>query len=166
MDKRLTTLGVLALLPLAAACGTRAAGDGSARTETAPVTGVHRTADGRAQEREAPLRGTKWTVTALGDNNVSRPLPKGANAYFVLGEDGTLDGLLGCNHASAQATVGDGHITLGRARTTRMMCQDSLMRIEKTLLGLFDGKVAYMLDHDGIALTSANGTVVSAVADE
>ncbi|MET8136469.1 META domain-containing protein [Streptomyces sp. NPDC005251] len=118
------------------------------------------------KEKDAPLRGTKWTVTALGDNNVSQPLPKGANAYFVLRADGTFDGRLGCNHASAQATVGDGHITLGPARTTRMMCQDSLMRTEKTLLGLFDGKVAYALDHRGIALTSANGTVVSAVADE
>lgn len=47
-----------------------------------------------------------------------------------------------------------------------MMCQDSLMRTEKTLLELFDGKVAYALDHLGIALTSKNGTVVSAVADE
>jgi hypothetical protein len=40
------------------------------------------------------------------------------------------------------------------------------MRTEKTLLGLFDGKVAYALDHRGIALTSKNGTVVSAVADK
>jgi heat shock protein HslJ len=263
MDKQRMTLGVLTLLPLAAACGAQTAGSGSARTETAPVTGVHWTVDvltvdgktarapsgtylkiaddgrvsgnlgcngfgskatftgdrvefggmwttdmacekgpmsferslgrtfadkgaftakadgdrltlttdggdriGLTKEKDAPVRGTKWTVTALGDNNFSQPLPKGANAYFVLRADGTLDGRLGCNHASAQATVGDGHITLGPARTTRMMCQDSLMRTEKTLLGLFDSKVTYALDHRGIALTSANGTVVSAVADE
>ncbi|MFJ6832809.1 META domain-containing protein [Streptomyces sp. NPDC091209] len=263
MDKQRMTLGVLTLLPLAAACGTQTAGSGSARTETAPVTGVHwtvdrLTVDGKAvrapsgaylkiaddgrvsgnlgcngfgskvtvkgdrvtfggmwttdmacgngpmsferslgrtfadkggftaradgdrltltagsgdrisltEEKDAPLRGTKWTVTALGDNNVSQPLPKGANAYFVLRADGTFDGRLGCNHASARATVGDGHITLGPARTTRMMCQDSLMRTEKTLLGLFDSKVTYTLDHRGIALTSENGTVVSAVAAE
>ncbi|MET9411618.1 META domain-containing protein [Streptomyces sp. NPDC002935] len=263
MDKQRTTLSVLTLLPLAVACGTQSAGSGSARTDSAPVTGVHWTVDsltvdgktaqapsgaylrigedGRVsgnlgcngfgskatldgdrvefgeiqttdmgcekgpmsferslsrtvaggsafttkadgdkltltadngdrisltKEQDAPLRGTKWTVTALGDTNVSQPLPKGANAYFVLGEDGTFDGRLGCNHASAQATVSDGHITLGRVRTTRMMCQGSLMRTEKTLLELFDSKPAYTLDHRGITLTSTNGTIVSAVADE
>ncbi|MFI0964470.1 META domain-containing protein [Streptomyces sp. NPDC021080] len=263
MDKQRTTLGVLALLPLAAACGTQTAGSGSARTETAPLTGVHWTVDslttggtttrapsgaylrigddgrvggnlgcntfgskatltgdrvafgplwttgmacgkgpagferslgrtlanrgaftaeadggrltltagngdriGLTQEKDAPLLGTKWTVTALGDRNVSQPLPKGVDAYFVLREDGTFEGRLGCNHAFGRATVSDGHITLSRARTTRMMCQDSLMRTEKTLLGVFDSKVTYRLDHRGIALTSTNGTVVSAVADE
>lgn len=47
-----------------------------------------------------------------------------------------------------------------------MMCQGSLMRTEKSLLKAFDGKVTYELDHRGITLTSENGTVVSAVADE
>lgn len=62
------------------------------------------------------------------------------------------------------ATVRDGHITLGAAKTTRMMCDGSLMDTEKTLLGLFDGTVGYELDHRTLTLTSANGTVVSAVA--
>jgi heat shock protein HslJ len=121
---------------------------------------------GLTEEKDAPLRGTKWTVTALGDKNAVRSLPKGTEAYFVLGEDGRFEGRLGCNHASARATVGDGHVTLGPARTTRMVCDGSLMRTEKALLELFDGKVDYVLDHRGIALTSANGTVVNAVADE
>ncbi|MFD9463629.1 META domain-containing protein [Streptomyces sp. NPDC060027] len=263
MDKQRMTLSVLTLLPLAVACGSQTAGSGSARTDAAPVTGVHWTVDsltvdgrtarapsgaylkigedgrvsgnlgcngfgskatlkgdrvefgeiqttdmgcekgpmsferslsrtfadasafttkadgdrltltadsgdrvGLTKEPDAPLRGTKWTVTALGDKNVAQSLPKGAEAYFVLGENGTFDGRLGCNHASAQATVRDGHITLGPVRTTRMMCQGSLMRTEKSLLKLFDGKVSYDLDHRGITLTSENGAVVSAVADE
>ncbi|MFE1291646.1 META domain-containing protein [Streptomyces sp. NPDC058751] len=166
MDERRTVLGGLALLSLAVACGARTAEDGSAGTEPAPPTGVHRSADSLTREKDAPLRGTRWTVTALGDGRVSRPLPKGTDAYFVLREDGTFEGRFGCNHASGRAVVGDGNITLGPARTTRMMCQDSLMRTEKTLLGLFDGKVTYTLDHRGIALTSENGTVLDAVAAE
>lgn len=118
------------------------------------------------KERDATLRGTKWTVTALGDRNASRSLPKGTDAYFVLGGKGTLEGRLGCNHASARATVSDGHITLGPARTTRMMCDRSLMRTEKSLLELFDGRVSYAVDHRGITLTSENGETVSAVAAE
>jgi heat shock protein HslJ len=98
---------------------------------------------------------------------VAQSLPKGAKAYVVLDKkDGTLSGSLGCNHVSAKATVRDGHITLGAAKTTRMMCDGSLMDTEKTLLGLFDGKVSYRLDHRTLTLTSTNGTVVTAVADE
>ncbi|MFF1629573.1 META domain-containing protein [Streptomyces sp. NPDC058272] len=121
------------------------------------------------KENDASLYGTKWTVTALGDENVSRSLPKGVEgkAYFVFDkEHGALSGSLGCNHASARATVRDGHITLGAAKTTRMMCDGSLMDTEKTLLGLFDGTVVYELDHRSLTLTSANGDVVSAVAGE
>ncbi|MFF3612281.1 META domain-containing protein [Streptomyces sp. NPDC002580] len=145
--------------------------DGSALTAKTDGHRLTLTADNGdrvalTEEKDAPLRGTKWTVTALGDENVARPLPKGTEAYFVLGEDGRLEGRLGCNRVSARATVGDGHITLGPARTTRMVCDGSLMRTEKALLKLFDSKVAYALDHRGIALTSANGTVVSAVAAE
>ncbi|GAA5033318.1 META domain-containing protein [Streptomyces siamensis] len=118
------------------------------------------------KEQDAPLYGTKWTVTALGDANVSQSLPKGADAYFVLDKkDGTLSGRLGCNHVSAETTVRDGHLTLGRAKTTRMMCDGSLMATEKTLLGLFDSTVRYDLDHRNLTLTSTNGSVVSAVAE-
>jgi len=119
------------------------------------------------KEKDAPLYGTKWTVTALGDADMAHSLPKGAKAYLVLDKkDGTLSGRLGCNQASAKATVRDGHITLGTARTTRMMCDGSLMDTEKTLLGLFDGTVVYELEHRTLTLTSANGEIVTAVADE
>lgn len=119
------------------------------------------------REQDAPLYGTKWTVTSLGDANVAQSLPTGADAYFTLDkEKGTLSGRLGCNHVSANATVRDGHITLGAARTTRMMCDGSLMDTERTLLGLFGGTVVYELNHRTLTLTSANGKTVGAVADE
>ncbi|MFC7259109.1 META domain-containing protein [Streptomyces lutosisoli] len=122
-----------------------------------------------SKEQDAPLYGTKWTVTALGDANIAQSLPKGAEdkAYFVLDKKhGTLSGRLGCNHVSAKATVRDGHITLGAPKTTRMMCDGSLMDTEKTLLGLFGGTVVYELDHRTLTLTSTNGAIISAVADE
>ncbi|MDX6361820.1 MAG: hypothetical protein QOC85_823, partial [Streptomyces sp.] len=121
------------------------------------------------EEKDAPLYGTKWTVMSLGDGDVAQSLPKGADgkAYLVLDKKkGTLGGRFGCNHGSAKATVRDGHITLGRPTTTRMMCDGSLMDTEKRLLGLFDGKPAYALDHRTLTLTSANGEKVTAVADK
>ncbi|MFF1472692.1 META domain-containing protein [Streptomyces mirabilis] len=119
------------------------------------------------KEPDAPLYGTKWTVTSLGDGDVAQSLPEGADAHFTLDKaNGTLSGRLGCNHVTAKATVRDGHITLGAAKTTRMMCDGSLMDTERTLLGLFDSMVVYELNHRSIALTSTNGKTVQAVADE
>ena len=119
------------------------------------------------REKDAPLYGTKWTVTALGDADVARSLPENAKAYLVLDKkNGTIAGRLGCNQASAKATVRDGHITLGTPRTTRMMCDRSLMDTEKTLLGIFDGTTTYRLDHRTLTLTSGNGASVTAVADK
>ncbi|MFF1447450.1 META domain-containing protein [Streptomyces sp. NPDC058274] len=121
------------------------------------------------KEKDASLYGTKWTVMSLGDGDVAQSLPKGADgkAYLVLDKKkGTLGGRFGCNHGSAKATVRDGHITLGRPTTTRMMCDGSLMDTEKRLLGLFDGKPTYALDHRTLTLTSANGEKVTAVADK
>ncbi len=104
-----------------------------------------------------PLYGTRWTVTSP---------PAHGRAYLVLDRHtGRVGGRLGCNHVGATATVRDGHITLGRPVTTRMMCDASLMRIERTLLGLFDGSVSYRVDHGTLTLTSENGTTVRAVAD-
>ncbi|MFD5227542.1 META domain-containing protein [Streptomyces qaidamensis] len=109
------------------------------------------------EAKDAPLAGTKWTVTT----------PKAdGRAHLTFDEKkGTVSGRLGCNKVNAKATVSDGHITLGPPATTRMMCEDSLMADEKTLLRLFDGKLKYGVDHQTLTLTSENGTSVRAVAE-
>jgi heat shock protein HslJ len=109
------------------------------------------------EAKDAPLAGTEWTFTT--------PRADGrAHLTFDL-KKGTVSGSLGCNEVNAKATVRDGHITLGPPATTRMMCEDSLMADEKTLLRLFDGKPEYRVDHQTLTLTSENGTRVQAVAE-
>ncbi|CAL9308252.1 MULTISPECIES: META domain-containing protein [Streptomyces] len=105
---------------------------------------------------DAPLAGTKWTITTPRADD---------RAHLTFDEKkGTVAGSLGCNKVNAEATVRDGHITLGRPATTRMMCEDSLMADEKKLLRLFDGTAKYRVDHQTLTLTSENGTSVRAVA--
>ncbi|QWB24630.1 MULTISPECIES: META domain-containing protein [Streptomyces] len=109
--------------------------------------------------KDAELSGTKWTVTT--------PEAADGRAHLTFDEKkGTVSGSLGCNKVNAKATVRDGHITLGPPATTRMMCEDSLMTGEKTLLRLFDGKLKYGVDHQTLTLTSENGTSVRAVAEQ
>ncbi|MFF6998795.1 META domain-containing protein [Streptomyces sp. NPDC008313] len=151
----------------------RTLADGPLQAEAEKGTLTLTTGDGdrvRLTERQdAPLGGTRWKVTGIGTSNAARPLPKEAGKRTYLTFDtkhSSVGGRLGCNRVSAHATVRDGHITLGRPITTRMMCDRSLMTVEKSLLGLFDGTVSYRVDHRTMTLTSENGTTVSAVAEK
>ncbi|GGL98084.1 lipoprotein [Streptomyces fumigatiscleroticus] len=117
------------------------------------------------KEADAPLYGTTWQVTAVSAAGAAGPLPKKAPAHLVFDRgSGKVTGRLGCNHVTADATVRDGRITLGTPSTTRMMCDASLMRTEKSLLKLFDGTVSYRLQHRTLTLTSENGDGLTAVA--
>ncbi|MER7373898.1 META domain-containing protein [Streptomyces lanatus] len=120
------------------------------------------TADGDrialSKQEAAPLKGTKWTITSPDT---------GGKAHLTIdAKTGAVSGSLGCNKVKADATIRDGSITLGTASTTRMMCDTSLMKTEKTLLGLFDSTVKYTIDHRNITLTSENGEHVNATATE
>ncbi|MFI8092918.1 META domain-containing protein [Streptomyces sp. NPDC086080] len=105
---------------------------------------------------DSPLYGTTWTVTTPAADS---------RAHLTFDrKEGTVTGSLGCNQVNAEATVRDGHITLGVPGMTRMMCEDSLMDAEKSLTNLFDGTVSYRIEGRTLVLTSENGASVRAVA--
>jgi heat shock protein HslJ len=104
---------------------------------------------------DASLYGTKWQVTS--------PAAQSKAHLTFDRKAGKVSGSLGCNKVNAKATVSDGHITLGAPSTTRMMCDASLMNVEKKLLRLFDSTLSYEVDHRTLALTSENDNTVTAV---
>ncbi|MFE5815755.1 META domain-containing protein [Streptomyces sp. NPDC056479] len=140
----------------------RTLADGGLSTEVEGDKLTLTTADGDrvalSKQEAAPLKGTKWTVTS--------PDADGKAHLTIDPKTGQVSGSLGCNKVKAEATVRDGSITLGTASTTRMMCDTSLMKTEKTLLGLFGGTVDYRIDHRNLTLTSENGERVNAAAAE
>ncbi|MFI2427606.1 META domain-containing protein [Streptomyces sp. NPDC018955] len=109
-----------------------------------------------SRAKDTPLYGTEWTVVT--------PATDGRAHLTFDEEEGTVAGRLGCNHVNAEATVRDGHITLGKPYLTRMMCEDSLMDVEKALTKLFTGTADYRIEGRTLTLTSENGTRVRAVA--
>ncbi|MCT9079686.1 META domain-containing protein [Streptomyces fulvoviolaceus] len=148
MDKLRLTLAVLTALPLAVACGSEKADPGSGEV------GV-----------EKPVTGTRWNIETVTVDGKKHEAATDTHLTFDK-KTGKVGGRLGCNHVNAKATVSDGHITLGAPSTTRMMCEASLMDTEKTLLSLFDSKLSYRVDQHSLALTSANGDTLRAVAAE
>ncbi|MEU2596985.1 META domain-containing protein [Streptomyces hirsutus] len=122
-------------------------------TLTADDGTVVRLSEGGA---DTPLHGTKWKISTLDAED---------RAHLTFDEEeGTVSGSLGCNKVNAEATVRDGHITVGTPTTTRMVCEDSLMKTEKRLLRLFDTTLSYRIDHRSMTLTSENGTSFEAFA--
>ncbi|MGW1890478.1 META domain-containing protein [Streptomyces sp. NPDC002004] len=118
-------------------------------------------------ERDAPLTGTTWTIDAITAHGVAESLPRAARgkAELVLTGNGSVHGSLGCNTVNASATIGRGHITFGKAVTTRKLCSAAAMDTERTLLRLFGGKaVSYELHHRTLTLTTADGTGIGATA--
>ncbi|MFI8856520.1 META domain-containing protein [Streptomyces prasinus] len=101
---------------------------------------------------DTPLHGTKW-------KNTDPDAESGSHLTFDE-EEGTVSGSLGCNKVNAEATVRDGHITVGTPTTTRMVCEDSLMETEKRLLEFFDTTLSYRVDHRTMTLTRENGPSV------
>jgi heat shock protein HslJ len=146
--QRMILTAAAAIVPLVAACGSEKAGSDPGSGSV----GVQR-----------PVTGVDWSVdsfTADGATHRAKGKP-----YLAFDEKtGKVAGRLGCNHVNASATVRDGHITVGRPATTRMMCDTSLMQTERALLSLFNGKISYRVDADNLTLTSTNGTSVRAVA--
>ncbi|WP_055693662.1 META domain-containing protein [Streptomyces prasinopilosus] len=105
---------------------------------------------------DTPLHGTRWRITS--------PDAAGRAHLTFDKEEGTVSGSLGCNKVNAGATVRDGHITVGTPTTTRMVCEDSLMKAEKQLLRFFGTTLDYRVDHRSMTLTSENGGTVNAFA--
>ncbi|WP_042175213.1 META domain-containing protein [Streptomyces sp. NBRC 110035] len=105
---------------------------------------------------DTPLHGTEWRITS--------PDAAGRAHLTFDEEEGAVSGSIGCNKVNADATVRDGHITLGTPATTRMVCEDSLMEAEKRLLRLFETTLSHRVDHRNMTLTSENGTTVEAFA--
>ncbi|MEI5099079.1 META domain-containing protein [Streptomyces sp. PmtG] len=114
----------------------------------------------------APLEGTTWAVDSVGKDDSTRPLPKqvAGKARLTFGKDGTVRGNLGCNDVTATAEPRDGALALGTPKLTRMMCVGAKAKTERDLLKLFKGTARYEVKDDGLTLTAADGTVVSASA--
>ncbi|MFD7204544.1 META domain-containing protein [Streptomyces sp. NPDC059893] len=124
------------------------------------------------KERPAPLTGTEWTVTSLISDDVATSLPPevAGRARMTFekagkaGKDGAATGTLGCNRFRAKAEFRDGHLTLGRPITTRVLCQGPRMDTERALLKLFTQKLSYEVRSRTLTLTAPDGTGAEARA--
>jgi heat shock protein HslJ len=117
-------------------------------------------------ERPSPLVGTKWTVNSLLSGETASSLPAGTEkkAHLTFGKDGSVRGNLGCNSFTSTVKVSGSSITFGNIASTRKLCPGPEMNLEREMLKVLDGTVAYELQHRGLTLTAANGKGLAATA--
>ncbi|MEU1467306.1 META domain-containing protein [Streptomyces sp. NPDC005761] len=116
-----------------------------------------------------PLSGTQWRITTLVSGSIASSLPAATadRARITFGKDGTVHGTLGCNSFRGTANVSGHTVAFGRLVTTRKVCPDPEMRLERALLGVLDGKRAvYGIAHRTLSLTAPDGKGLAASAPE
>lgn len=120
------------------------------------------------EQPAARLTGTRWAVDTLvsGESATSVPedLPKERSPYLTFDEDGTVHGNSGCNSFHGKATVKDGTITFGPTVSTRKMCPEPEMDVERAVLAALRGDATYTIKGQSLTLTAAGGKGIAATA--
>ena len=66
-------------------------------------------------------------------------------------------GSTGCNAMGGTATVHEKTITFSEVITTKMACDPDRNRLERAVLSVLDGDVAYRIEADRLTLNNPNG---------
>lgn len=104
-----------------------------------------------------PLHGTTWALDTLIEGETASSIPQGVKATLKLGEDGKLSGNAGCNGFGGGFTAKAGKLTVSNLGVTRMACGGDKDIVEKAVLAVLDGTVAYQIKGETLTLTHPSG---------
>ncbi len=113
---------------------------------------------GQPSAQAAPaLDGSRWILASYVDaagETVSALPDREPTAEFAAGR---VSGSAGCNTYAASFDAGDGKLTTGRAISTMMACEPSIMAQERTFLKNLQAAASYKLDGEQLAIADAQG---------
>lgn len=117
--------------------------------------------------RKAPrqLVGTRWVVDTVIDGQVAGSTPQGSKAFLIFDANGTVQVGAGCNTGSATYTSTADTITVQPPILTMMACTPEIMAVERAVIAVLDGDVAYRLDSEKLTLTASNGKGIALRAE-
>ncbi len=151
--------GALLLLGTLSACGdddaVTAGGDAStspvpsastsASTGSSPTdasTGAASQAPGPGDSATKALADHEWAVVKLRQFDERGPgLIKPPGTLTFSGDQVNFDA--GCNQIGGTVEVSEGTLTVGALRSTKMMCEPSVMKVEAAVTSLLDGSVSW-----------------------
>ncbi|MEV7090622.1 META domain-containing protein [Streptomyces sp. NPDC093085] len=150
-----TALTAAALLALTG-CGTESAkGAGG---------GAGNQAGGGAVRTGLPLTGVHWRVDSVTVKGEKTAAPEGASVEIT--SQGRASARTGCNLIGADVTVDGDTVTVGTKESTAMGCEKDLQEFERTLGGVFDGKLTAKVKEKNLTLTTPGGDAIELTAEE
>ena len=131
----LAVLLALAVLPVAA----RSDSIGGAQGSAVPA----------ASNAGAGLEGTHWKLIEVG----GAPAVAGREAYLELSAEGRkLVGTSGCNRLFGSYELGGDRLRFGAIGSTRMACEEALMKQEQALEAALQATTSYRVDGSALEL--------------
>ena len=106
---------------------------------------------------DLPIEGTVWTLVTIIDGESASSIPTDATSTLTF-VDGSARVATGCNTGSATVSLGDGTIGFGPLALTKMACQQPLMDLETSVVGVLAGDVTFEIEAGSLTITNAAGT--------
>ena len=117
--------------------------------------------DPEPTSRVSPLTGTTWVLTEIRDDKGAHAVPGGIRSTLELNEsEGHLYVETGCNHGHASFSLHPDALQIGPMALTRMMCPDSVMWVEQSIVEVLQGNVPYLTYRDILAVGGAERALV------
>ena len=105
-----------------------------------------------------------WRLVSYGSPADLKPAAPDVDTSIVFGEDGKVNGNVGCNGFGGDYTVDGNTITFGQIVSTLMFCEGPVGDQETTTLNVFVESATFVLDGDTLTITSADGSSVIVLA--
>ena len=127
-----------------------------------------RLSDREVADPDRPLRGTRWVVDGLISGDAVSSVPQGAEAFIVFSESeqNGFGGNTGCNGMGGKAVVAESTIDFAEVITTKMFCEGERGDLERAVIEVLDGEVAYKVEADRLTLNHPSGKGLMLKAQE
>jgi len=126
---------------------------------SASSTGAVSVQEPAAAEGAWPLFDTEWYLQAFDAAMGVAFDPAAVEATAFFGVDGTLSGKAGCNRYFGDYSLTGDVITFGALGSTRMMCPEPQMVVERAFLAALQGDAAYRIAGNTLELITESGTL-------
>jgi heat shock protein HslJ len=128
------------------------------------VAGIILAACSGGASASGSLIGT-WELVSYGDPANPTPAAADVETSVIFGEDGTITGNVGCNGFGGDYQVDGDTITFGPISSTLMMCADTAIGDQETVvLNTLIETVNFVIDGGTLTITSPDGSSVIVLA--
>lgn len=114
--------------------------------------------DRKVADPDRPLLGTRWEADTVYEADAASSMPAGVRAHMIFEEAGRVSGSTGCNSFSARFEVRGSEITFSGLAVTRKACGPNADQVERAVLGVLEGEVAYRIEAAALTLTAPSGS--------